>query len=115
MSETVIFRMEPPKTVSIGIGAQQSKTVSFHLKSPGQPGFNIEKRKVNFSIHMTISAGEGGLPYNGAYTVTPKLEQRVVLPTKNRTPKDDITVLQIPQYEVSNTAGGITLILGEEM
>ena len=38
----------------------------------------------------------------------------VTLPTKSKTMKDDVTVLKIPQYEVSNEAGGNTLIMGDE-
>jgi hypothetical protein len=55
----------------------------------------------------------GGSPYEGAYTVTPILEDSIELPTKGKVADDDITVLKIPQYEVTNEAGGITFIIGE--
>ena len=52
--------------------------------------------------------------YAGETTVTPKVENETVLPTRDKIVKDDITVLKIPQFEVSNTSGGYTLIIGEE-
>ncbi len=62
-----------------------------------------------------IQAGISDVPkYAGETTVTPKVENETVLPTRDKIVKDDITVLKIPQFEVSNTSGGYTLIIGEE-
>lgn len=44
----------------------------------------------------------------------PKTYEPVVLETKGRSMLDDVTVQKIPQFEVSNDAGGKTLILGDE-
>ena len=52
--------------------------------------------------------------YTGVYTVTPKIDGPVVLSTKNKTMRDDVPVRKIPQHEVSNEAGGNTLIMGDE-
>lgn len=51
--------------------------------------------------------------YDGEYTVEPSLESDIVLETKNQRMRENVTVLQIPQYEVSNEAGGITFIIGK--
>lgn len=56
----------------------------------------------------------GGEPYKGEYTVTPKTYEPVVLETANRVLSQDVHVFKIPQYEVSNEAGGVTLIMGDE-
>lgn len=56
----------------------------------------------------------GGESYSGAYDVTPKVDQSVVLNTKNKVLAKDVTVLKIPQFEVSNEAGGKTFIIGGE-
>lgn len=56
----------------------------------------------------------GGAPYEGDYDVTPKTYEPVVLPTRNRLLSRDVNVAKIPQYEVSNAAGGLTLIMGDE-
>ena len=60
-----------------------------------------------------VYAGEGK-PYEGEYDVTPKTYEPVVLPTRNRLLSRDVNVAKIPQYEVSNAAGGLTLIMGDE-
>lgn len=52
--------------------------------------------------------------YEGEYVVTPKVETNSVLPTNGKQMLQDVTVLKIPQFEVSNESGGKTLIIGEE-
>ena len=73
--------------------------------------FEINTPKISFEATPVLLSGTG-IPYKGPYEVTPKLYQNIELPTKGTVPKDDITVLKIPQYEVGNDAGGKTLILG---
>ena len=46
------------------------------------------------------------------YVITPSWEADVVLPTKSKLMKENLTVKKIAQTSVSNEAGGITLILG---
>lgn len=57
---------------------------------------------------------EGVDIYDGDYEVTPKTMSEVILPTSQKMMKDDVTVKKMPQFEVSNEADGITLILGDE-
>ena len=54
-------------------------------------------------------------PYEGAYTVDPLAKSATVLPTKGKSMADNITVNKIRQLEVCNTAGGNTLIIGEDL
>lgn len=61
-------------------------------------------------IHET----DGGTPYEGDYTVTPKVTKEVLLETESKVMKKNVTVLKMPQFEVSNEAGGKTLILGDD-
>lgn len=76
--------------------------------------FDLSPRPaLEVSFEISVSA-VGGNPYTGDYWVTPKIYTPVTLPTKSKTMKDDVTVLKIPQYEVSNEAGGNTLIMGDE-
>lgn len=56
----------------------------------------------------------GGVPYTGDYVVTPKITQQV-LPTAQKTMTDDVTVRQIPRYDVSNAAGGVTINIGRTL
>lgn len=46
------------------------------------------------------------------YVITPSWEADIVLPTKSKLMKENLTVKKIAQTTVSNEAGGITLILG---
>ena len=46
------------------------------------------------------------------YVITPSWEADVVLPTKSKLMKENLTVKKIAQTYVSNEADGITLILG---
>lgn len=88
--------------------------VNFELSAPGAAGFQLAAPPVlDVEFSAAVSAG-GGTPYTGAYEVTPKIYSPVALPTKNKTMREDVTVRKIPQYEVSNDAGGNTLIMGDE-
>ena len=52
--------------------------------------------------------------YEDTYEVTPGIYEEVTLATKNKAMKEDVVVHKVPQYEVSNEAGGTTLIMGDE-
>ena len=73
-----------------------------------------QKSALSVAFDVTIRGGGGGEPYTGEYEVTPKVSAPVVLQTEGKTMKKDVTVLKIPQFEVSNPEGGKTLIIGDE-
>lgn len=76
--------------------------------------FELQPRKaLEISFAVSIVA-VGGDPYAGPYQVTPKIYEPVTMKTKQKVMKNDVTVLKIPQFEVSNEAGGNTLIMGDE-
>ncbi len=77
---------------------------------------NLYKDSSSFELFVSPAkiVYSGGEPYSGAYEITPKVDQSVVLNTKNKVLAKDITVKKIPQFEVSNEANGKTLIVGEE-
>lgn len=50
--------------------------------------------------------------YDGEYKVTPKTTDQV-LQTENKMMKQDLTILAIPFYSVSNEVGGNTIYIGE--
>lgn len=75
------------------------------------------------SIQESSLSGKVSIPaaieipfYEGEYVVTPKVESDSVsvLSTNGKQMQQDVTVLKIPQFEVSNESGGKTLIIGEE-
>lgn len=49
--------------------------------------------------------------YDGDYIVVPQVTEQV-LPTREKIMVNDLTVKEIPTYEVSNEAGGNTFIIG---
>lgn len=62
-----------------------------------------------------IAVNSGDIPvYDGAYSVTPKVYEETTLETKQKLMQQNVTVSRIPQYQVSNDAEGVTLIIGEE-
>ena len=52
----------------------------------------------------------GGEKYAGDYVVTPRVDAQM-MPTKNKTMMDDVTIKAIPVYDVSNNAGGTTFYI----
>ena len=68
------------------------------------------------SVSMKVEATTviNGVRYEGDYEVTPTTE-RQVLPTKNKSMVDDMTIHPIPIYEVSNTSGGNTVYIAGEI
>lgn len=88
--------------------AEQKKNANASTAPVGQPVVEIEIRDV------VVQAGGEAIPvYEGAYDVTPRVNEPVVLHTKAKRMNDDVTVKKIPQYEVSNAAGGKTLTIGD--
>ena len=70
--------------------------------------------RIDFDVGVEIGGG-GRLPdYEGEYIVTPKVSDEQVLPTKNKSMQDDVTVLKVPYEEVTNLGGGYTAVIGFE-
>lgn len=53
--------------------------------------------------------------YTGEYNVTPEVDTVQTLETAGKYLTNDVTVNAIPDYEVSNEAGGNTFIIGKEI
>ena len=56
---------------------------------------------------------EGFDIYSGEYVITPKPYDDQILETRGKLMINDVTVLQIPYYETSNTSG-LTVYIGGE-
>lgn len=77
--------------------------------------------KVEFSENVPLDVDVGQVievptapPYRGEYEVVPKVYTEQTPPTSGKLLDRDVLVHKIPQFEVSNTSGGKTLIIGEE-
>lgn len=74
----------------------------------------IAKPVNSINIEFNMGGQSQTPPYTGEYEITPKTYDEQILPTKNKKMVDNLKVKKIPQYEVSNSAEGFTLIIGEE-
>lgn len=74
---------------------------------------SVIELKVEENEEIDLSVVEGGMPdpYNGDYTVFPKIDMEQTLKTKNKSMVDDVHVMEVPISEVSNKYGK-TLIIG---
>lgn len=87
--------------------------VTFEIRTPRITFDVLPTPTLEFTIQAAFVEGVGK-DYTGPYEVTPQFYKDILLPTKGSMPKENITVLKVPQYEVTNAAGGTTLILGGE-
>ena len=71
-----------------------------------------DEAAVDFDLDTAIEVIQiGGDPYEGPYTVTPKVTEQT-LETLAKTMTDNVTVLEIPYIAVSNPSGGTTVTIG---
>lgn len=69
---------------------------------------------IEVQLQNVVLISVEGKKYEGEYDVTPSTYNDKVLATQNLVMTKDVTVRKIPQFEVSNTSDGKTLIIGEE-
>lgn len=67
----------------------------------------VRSPSYTIGVETGILSG-GGMPYEGAYEVTPDADGEVLL-TRSKTMRDDVTVHPIPYVETSNESGGYTV------
>lgn len=69
---------------------------------------------IEVQLQNVVLISVEGKKYEGEYDITPSTYNDQVLATRNLVMAKDVTVRKIPQFEVSNTSNGKTLIIGEE-
>lgn len=69
---------------------------------------------IEVQLQNVVLISVEGKKYEGEYDITPSTYNDKVLATRNLVMSRDVTVRKIPQFEVSNTSDGKTLIIGEE-
>lgn len=75
--------------------------------------FDSDVEKITIDVGVVTEGGEQLPWYEGSYSVTPR-KQSIILPTKNKSMRNDVEVFQIPYTEVSNPQGGKTVTIGIE-
>lgn len=66
------------------------------------------------SVNVSEVFFDSGEMYDGPYSVTPSMESKT-LRTKDKLLSDDVTVLAVPVFRVSNTSGGTTVYIANEV
>lgn len=76
---------------------------------------SLEIQNESEEIEIKVESGTGGMYpyYEGAYQFVPKTTE-MIIPTKQKSMKEDLTIYQIPYKEVSNPEGGKTITIGIE-
>lgn len=74
---------------------------------------NDQNLPVDFG-EVTEVSHDGVQEYTGPYEATPKVTAQT-LPTKDKLLAQDVTVKEIPYFDVSNTSGGSTVYIGNEV
>ena len=69
---------------------------------------------VNFGNVQRVPLEDNYKKYDGEYDITPLAYQQQELETKNKILEENVTVREVPFYEVSNTEG-TTVYIGSEV
>lgn len=73
---------------------------------------NISLKPQEGKVDLSTGGGANIPVYSGEYEVIPKVEEDITLFTKGYAMADNVKVKEIPSYEVKNSAGGYTFIVG---
>lgn len=71
-----------------------------------------DRTQVEFKQVQTITKVDN--PYNGEYSIRPKMSAQV-LPTKGCVLYEDVVVQAVPVFRTSNTSGGTTIYIANEV
>lgn len=117
-----IRQVTPEQARAISIAADSARAISVHTED-AHPEHVVPKEvhvvSVNGDVARPIHIDaariiyEGGEPYEGPYTVTPKVSSQQ-LATAHKLMTRDVTVLEIPYYETSNI-NGITVYIADQL
>lgn len=93
---------------AINEAAQSGGSGGGELPAGGTPG-QVLTRTANGSEWKDLPT------YDGEITIIPQVENAQTLKTAGKYLEQDVQVKEIPQYSVSNDAGGTTFIIGKEL
>lgn len=86
-------------------------TFDCDLNIPFKFDFDNTNQGFNLGFELSIETSEIA-NYEGSYEIVPKVHDQIV-ETKNKYLKEDLTVVAIPYYDVSNTVGGTTVYIAD--
>jgi hypothetical protein len=70
--------------------------------------------KLSGSVNVSSVFTASNETYSGPYSVTPSMEPKT-LSTKDKLMTKDVTVQAVPVFRVSNTSGGTTVYIANEV
>lgn len=88
----------------------------FRLRVEEEPEIKLqieEEPEVNLGLVEEVIYVADMPQYDGPYQITPR-KAEIILPTKQKSMCDDVTIFQIPYASVDNPAGGQTVTIGIE-
>ena len=88
--------------------------IRLRLSVRDPPDISISVRKVAPHIELKSTVPGNAPWYEGAYSISPD-DQRHILETKGKRMREDVNVLPIPIYEVSNSSDGYTIYIGSDL
>lgn len=88
-------------------------------------GFDLRRQRLQTQFELTsnifpvafdkfVAVTKDVECYDGPYMVTPKVAEQV-LPTAKKLMAADVTIAKIPIFDVSNTSGGTTIYIADEI
>lgn len=89
----------------VRLNVSSGPAVTFRFGQTDSPAMAVELGR---PVYM------GGEPYEGPYDVTPKVTAQT-LPTAKKLMRYDVSVREIPYFDVSNPAGGNTIYIANEV
>ena len=104
-SFVINFKMDsPPSFLKFKIGSASIPVLKFKLY-PTCP----------IIFRLNVGSVTSGINYEGDYEIIPKAYKEQILNTKNKVMKQDVTVKAIPYYDTTNTAGGSTVYIADNI
>lgn len=98
------------KAVNVGVASGRNR-YGISVNRNGNKNVDVASGKNNVTVKGG-GAGQASPLYTGRTTVIPKAFQSQTLQTSGKRMNRNVIVTEIPYYETSNDAGGITVTIG---
>ena len=87
--------------------------IRFNVKNRTAMTVN-EKKSIDMSVHPAVIVVAPPDVYEGSYEATPKMEAQTLV-TKDKYLRENVQINAIPIIRVSNTSGGTTVFIANEV
>lgn len=94
--------------MTIEVRNAQKQSIDVVIGNVPRQDIDIKQDTIVVPVYKDVSL------YEGDYEVTPKVIEQT-LPTAEKLLSEDVTIKEIPYFEVSNTSGGNTVFIGNEV